>query len=851
MYSIYLTSSAKEEMQEQNEAENEKINERLTFLQQGYWKNGTRVKKLKGLNKLPIYEARIDKANRMLFTPIQTVDNEIKQTAILVHNLSVEHDKVIRTAKAILGDGFNEEQYNMAEETIESLEQILQEAETQWHPQYNHVVNHLKMYHLDEDTIIRFMQKSEIASEEFWEMKLKLTQEQQQVLMRPLPLLMSGTAGSGKTTIVIHKLLSDPNVKKLYITFNKELVQDAKSQFLSLIRGIDEELQYKENTEFLSFEDILAPLKKDEFKPVITKDHLVYEYSKYVRGSQLDKILPPMMVWEEIRGVWKSGAFTENEKVLSRENYIALTEQEAPNFFGKREKAYEVLEWYVQWMRRNSMVDEQDLLSEALQKHLLSYGLVICDEVQDLSMLHIEFVFRLAGNDSGRIILTGDDQQVIQHSGFRWENIKNAFYKKLNTKVNEIVQLSRNFRNTGTIARLAASINDLQKEYTDFQYKTKETKYYESGRTPVLYKSIEKELLMGIMNQYGPNDAVLVRDEKLSEELSQEFIHKFGQKPMIFTIAQAKGLEFQRVFLWSLFAPDREEEQKWSKLHRILEKNQHHLIANNTINQRFIRYEASLLYVAVTRGIKECYIYDGPEISAFWKINKLPQNLEVISEIISPEASEKPASNENWVNQGINLLNKKLFHQALECFRRVPDGLVKQYKLVCEANIAKELSNFEEAAGKFEVAGYFEESLHCLDVLARYEEAQRLCERVIRKQRQEKQTVHLDYWEYLKSSFKVKEFDQKEKWVGSAIYCKRIGKYIEAANRFEKANPNLASNTDLQRLFDEITNITPIEDAILERAIKFYETTKNPRKLSYLLQYKQSKQREEVTTERV
>jgi hypothetical protein len=155
-----LTSSAKEEMQEQNKAENEKINERLTFLQQGYLKNGTRVKKLKGLNKLPIYEARIDMANRMLFTPIQTVDNEIKQTTILVHHLSVEHDKVIRTAKAILGDGFNEEQYNMAEETIESLEQILQEAETQWHPQYDHVVNRLKMYQLDEGTIIRFMQKA-------------------------------------------------------------------------------------------------------------------------------------------------------------------------------------------------------------------------------------------------------------------------------------------------------------------------------------------------------------------------------------------------------------------------------------------------------------------------------------------------------------------------------------------------------------------------------------------------------------------------------------------------------------------------------------------------------------------
>lgn len=78
----------------------------------------------------------------------------------------------------------------------------------------------------------------------------------------------------------------------------------------------------------------------------------------------------------------------------------------------------------------------------------------------------------------------------------------------------------------------------------------------------------------------------------------------------------------------------------------------------------------------------------------------------------------------------------------------------------------------------------------------------------------------------MKNSFKVKEFDQKQQWVGSAIYCKRIGNYIEAANRFEKANPDIPANTFLHQLYDEITCTTPIEDEILERAITFYKKQK-------------------------
>lgn len=46
MYPIYLTESAKKELQEKDLMDLE----RMSYLQRRYWENGTRVKKLKGIN---------------------------------------------------------------------------------------------------------------------------------------------------------------------------------------------------------------------------------------------------------------------------------------------------------------------------------------------------------------------------------------------------------------------------------------------------------------------------------------------------------------------------------------------------------------------------------------------------------------------------------------------------------------------------------------------------------------------------------------------------------------------------------------------------------------------------------
>jgi hypothetical protein len=98
-----------------------------------------------------------------------------------------------------------------------------------------------KVHVIDEDDLVRLFETEDLSSVS---LKVKLMSEQEQVLHKPLPLLLSGGAGSGKSTISIYRLINEAeqllqyeeHPKLLYITENERLVNDVKKQFLHLCR---------------------------------------------------------------------------------------------------------------------------------------------------------------------------------------------------------------------------------------------------------------------------------------------------------------------------------------------------------------------------------------------------------------------------------------------------------------------------------------------------------------------------------------------------------------------------------------------------------------------------------------
>lgn len=782
MYSLCLHHQAKEELQSLSINEVSLIDKRLHMLKQGHWKNGTRVKKLRAVNKqVNIFEARVDKGNRMLFTLFY--DSELDETVVLVFRLSIHHDDVIRTAQSVLDDEIDYELYEKEEIiTGESFQEFAEEQKDLWKADhFFHQFQQLKAYEIDEETLTRFMMKQEENADEFWEMKLRLTSEQRALLSKPLPLLISGTAGSGKTTILIHKMLEEPAVKKLYITYTKQLRDDAEKQFLSLVKGLDEEEEYRRQTSFLTFKDFMKNYMSERFQTIVMKDHFIRYYDNISKGQHLEKKYPALMLWEEIRGVIKGGIFHSEHDYLTKEKYLALSANEAPNFSKSRQQVYTIFQSYQNYLSNQYLIDEQDLLQQLLKESLPSYDMVLCDEIQDLTMLHVKLLFKLAKNDPRRLIFSGDDHQVLHHSGFRWENVKNAFYQEFNERISEVHSLSKNFRNTGKIALLAREINMLQKNYTDFKYKSDQTTPFHFGEVPKLLTGIAENELYPMMNRFGPYDAILVRTEEIKKTLLKDLEKQSQNVPLLFTVYEAKGLEFRKVILWKVLHEEMDEFAQWQKIAGIVKRKELFKISSDSVMQRFIRYEASLLYVAVTRGMKECLIYDGYKASDLWGMESIQKQLEVqtaVQQVDNKVAEE--FSQEDWKEQGDLFFRRGLYEQAQNCYLRLPtDKDIEQILSLCQAYLSKEQGDFEKSGGLFEQARLYDEAIECYEISKKYNSIISICNRM-------EYGDHRLKWVSLKNEYKIKEFDDRKQWVGSGIYCSRQRYYREALLRFER-----------------------------------------------------------------
>src|SRR2546425_9492308 len=94
------------------------------------------------------------------------------------------------------------------------------------------------------------------------ELELKLTAEQYAVVRAPGPVLLSGSAGSGKTTIAVHRLAAaacgPTPLRTLYLTYSRWLLDHALRLFGDLVhlRGSDPVL----SPDFLTIDDLYRTL---------------------------------------------------------------------------------------------------------------------------------------------------------------------------------------------------------------------------------------------------------------------------------------------------------------------------------------------------------------------------------------------------------------------------------------------------------------------------------------------------------------------------------------------------------------------------------------------------------------
>ena len=305
------------------------------------------------------------------------------------------------------------------------------------------------------------------------------------------------------------------------------------------------------------------------------KDHIWKKISH--QHTENGKQFEPMLVWTEIQSFIKgSECALRKGEPLSREEYKDLGDRMAPSFADCRDAVYDIFLKYQQYRqgKRHIVIlyDECDLILDIYNrlKHAQdipwSIHSLYIDEVQDFTQAELSILVHCT-RDVNSIFFTGDTAQTIMRGiSFRFQDIRSLFYNisvstKGSPKVNvpqKPYNLKINFRSHSRILGLAGSIIDLITEFfKDSIDQLPNDVGMLPGPIPVVVESCEVKDLALLLRankreasaiEFGAHQVILVQSQQARENLP-----KILKGAMVFTIFEAKGLEFDDVLLYNFF----------------------------------------------------------------------------------------------------------------------------------------------------------------------------------------------------------------------------------------------------------------------------------------------------------
>lgn len=786
-----------------------KVWECIQRLKQQKFNSGLRVKKLKGINKR-VWEARINSASRLIFTydKSQRPETGKAQIYLAIQDICVDHDDVSRCAKA------RHKRPDSEWLEIPEFEVILetrnfknQDNDTDKNISYSSIekANIEVVKALDwetkldliNDELLGNIQWRVLESENEWQkaiieqnmdLPLKLTPEEYKFAKLTGNILLNGSAGTGKTTVALYRMLQKNQYnnlgKCLYIAYNDLLVNNAEEQFYKIVTSnhqLEQELNNSNNQvnfEFKNLHKLCLEILKNHQKIYYPQDEVNYKvFSEMYKAHPGKKQYPTNLVWEQIRGIIKGKQLAITKNILSDKEYEKTTKNSVISMSNKNcKEIYKIAEWYQKILHKKKLYDEIDLVRQVLQllknNYKEKYDLIVCDEVQDLTEIQLELLFNLVA-PNGNLFFAGDSYQMISPSGFRWETLKNKFYP--HRKVYQQT-LKFNFRSVGSLVNLANQLLKLRSRYlaeSIGHYSITNSTYGQLARLI----SADYQTLIAILKETSlyPGDAILVRKESDKEKIRADLNSSF-----VFTIEEIKGLEFDTVFILEFF---QSHPRLWSKVIRggvLKEKEKPQL-----------QLEFNLLYVGITRASRILNIWESKP-SKLWQQPELKGLFQsIIPELVRSYPIE--TSPEKWRKQGEYYLKSEFYQQAKECFNKSGDVILEkqaQGKLLIQkqayneaAEIFVELTEWQEAALLFEKVEKWQEAAKSWAKIGEYKK-QKVCE-TYQLEANLEWSEAARKWEEIadfsnakrcwmnvpekKAEYCAVEFEQKRQWLKAAI----------------------------------------------------------------------------------
>jgi tetratricopeptide (TPR) repeat protein len=718
---------------------------RVARLSAGEWSGGTRVKKLRGCAK-PVFEARQDDGDRLLFTLAHTAARDATDTLpphLQIWDL-VHHDRVSGRAGRINPSAeaefldWEELEAELIDEPpphpaasfadvpppgagVEAgVVELMLPPDSLRLRAGEELVGGVRWYVLPERLVVDEALWQELADRGGDELELKLTAEQYAVVRSPGPVLLSGSAGSGKTTIAVHRVAAAAplaHARVLYVTYSRWLLDHARRLFADL-RACRGDVVVDPAPDFLTVHDL--------YRAIIARtgasapEHVVDypEFERWYRGAfrRDDSAL----AWEEIRSIVKGASLDPARPLLARDDYEALGRKRAPLFVNERPRLYQVARRWQEYLDAGRRVDEIDLCRLALARVPPGglYDHLLCDEAQDLAEMQVELLLRLSrGPSLGGLLLAGDPQQVINPSGFRWAEVRSRIRDRFRGSARptpDLHVLTRNFRSVRGIVDLANEILAFKRDRVGRSDGDQPEESVVSGPVPIWVTGGEAELVEAIRG-FGPRCAVVTGSADVRARLQAAL-----DTTRIFTVPEAKGLEFDAAVLWGVVAAD---PAPWI---RLLDP------ALDLREDPAARRALHHLYVAATRARRHLAVYEPGDAAGLWRAERFAARLDPEAPASLSRLFVRSATPGEWMREAEYFLERGRHRQAAECFRRAGDlrreaeSLAWYHEAAGEPRRAAEqwlaLGETRRAAACLEQAGDFAEAAreweHVGDALA-------------------------------------------------------------------------------------------------------------------------------------
>lgn len=770
----------------------------LLRLRDGHWGGGTRVKRLRGISR-PVYEARTDSGDRLLFTMVRAA--LAGQPGRLVSHLQVwdlvEHDDVERTARR-----------NQAPEA-EFLElEALEEFEIDVPPPHpdaglaeippaegsasepllgfllppegfepvpiEGISGGVRWFQLDPSSLAGEEEFQHLLDSGGEDLELKLTQDQYEILEAPGPVLLAGSAGSGKTTLSAHRLVaavcSPAPLSALYLSYSPALVEHSKrlARDLVLARGED---PGHNPPDFFTFGDLYRSLVPKDFREHQARPMNEPLFREWFKKS--GRSLDPALVWEELRSILKGSCLSLSQPMLDEAAYFELGRKRAPLFVSERPEIYRIAQRYQAWLASEGRSDRIDLCRRAmaeLRRSQRRWDVVVCDEVQDLTELEVSFVFSLSARpDLSGVLLTGDTQQIVNPSGFRWAEVRRLAAKASRAKTApSVLRLRKNLRSVRPVVELGNVLLTLRREVFGRTEEDDAEEAVLEGPVPIEVPAGE-DAVLAALEGFGPRCAVLT----LSDEESRRLRRRLGTT-RVFHVREAKGLEFETVILWKLLTPDRDLVDRFVRGDARLEREPRF--------DRLLRH----LYVAVTRSRRHLAVFEGAEPDPFWGASRFRGRIGRDTVPSLDRLFRSTASPAEWEREGDYFFERGHFRQAAECYRRAG---VPEREAESLARAAEELEDWSEALELWRSLGIAGPQAPLLERLGKLEEAAAL----YRSEGLEREARLCE----------VRLLERRKAWTEAARGWEELGSLRDAARAWEHAGDEPRALTASARAAEE------------------------------------------------